>query len=65
MTKNKPVAKADSFKGDKRKLDEVIKGMDKVRQQRVKIVKHYIKNNKYGFTTTDEEAKSEQDEKVS
>ena len=39
--------------------------MDKVIQQRVKIVKHYIKNNKYGFTTADEEAKREQDDKVS
>jgi hypothetical protein len=37
-TLDKPEAKADSFKGDKRKLDEVIKGMDKVRQQREKII---------------------------
>lgn len=41
---------------DGRKLDyKVVKGIDKVRRQREKIVKYYVKNNKYGFTASDEE----------
>jgi hypothetical protein len=43
------------FEKDHRKINEVIKGIDMVRRQRDKIIKHYVKNHKYGFILSDEE----------
>jgi hypothetical protein len=42
-------SKTKRYKNDGRELKQVVKGIDMVRRHREKIIKYYVKNQKYGF----------------